>query len=173
MAKRRKSRKKTSTNNTLLTLIIIIVLLGIISVVTAYFMLNDENKDIPKLIENVVGSSDTNIETPADPKPDETEIIKTPIDGTWVSNYDGAMLTIENGTFSIEMPSVDASSKVKGTLALENSIVTFINKTEGKACKDEEGHYKFTFIDDELKLSKIKDACESRSERMNETWFRL
>lgn len=173
MAKRRKSRKKNINNNSLVTLIIIIVLLGIISVVTAYFMLDEDQKDIPQLIENVIGSSDTNIETPIETQPIEEKVITSPIDGTWVSNYDGAMLTISNGSFSIEMPSVDASSKVKGSLAVENTIVTFINATGNKSCIGKEGHYNYSFKDGELMLNMIKDQCENRSERMNETWFKL
>lgn len=173
MAKRRKSKKKKVNNNNLLTLIIIIIILGIISVVAAYFMLDEEQKNIPQLIENITSSTDNDIETPIETKPVEEKIITSPIDGTWVSNYDGAMLTISNGSFSIEMPSVDASSKIKGSLAVENTIVTFINVSGNKSCIGIEGHYNYSFKDGELMLNMIKDKCEIRSERMRETWFKL
>lgn len=168
MAKKRKSRKKPNRNNTTITLVMIIILLATISVVTAYFMLDDEDKPSQDLIENLTQTTTTEVNE----KNTESKIT-TPIDGTWVSNYDGAMLTISGNTFSIEMPSVDASSKVKGSLAVEETIVSFSNTSGNKACIGKEGHYNFSFIDGELMLNKIKDPCESRAQRMSETWFKL
>lgn len=172
MAKKRRSRKKPNNNNSIITLIIIIVILAIISVITAYFVLGDDEKQIPDLFEEIVspenpGEEIKNIESI------EEITVKTAIDGTWVSNYDGAMLTISGTTFSIEMPSVDASSKVSGRLAVEKTIVSFSNTSGNEACLGKEGHYNYSFIDGELMLNKIKDPCDSRSQRMIDTWFKL
>ena len=169
MAKKRINRKKPNSNNSTITLVIIIIILAIISVVTAYFMLDEEDKPSQDLIENLTKTSNTDVNT-------ENTIenkVTTPIDGTWVSNYDGAMLTISGTTFSIEMPSVDASSKDKGSIAVQETIVSFTNTSGNKACIGKEGHYNFSFIDDELMLNKIKDPCDSRAQRMSETWFKL
>lgn len=173
MAKKRRSRKKTKSENSFITLVIIIVLLAIVSVVTAYFILGDDEKQIPDLIENEAGTQNkSDVETHNNDAINESKT-KTDIDGTWVSNYDGAMLTITGNTFSLEMPSVDASSKVNGSLAVEKTIVSFTNTSGNKACIGKEGHYNYSFIDGELMLNKIKDPCDRRSERMTETWFRL
>lgn len=173
MAKKRRSRKKPKSGNSFITMVIIIVLLVIVSVVTAYFILGDDEKQIPELIENVFSTQDKSSEEIKNNEPKTENTIETAIDGTWVSNYDGAMLTITGNTFSLEMPSVDASSKIKGSLAVEKTIISFTNTSGNKACIGKEGHYNYSFIDGELMLNKIKDPCDSRSQRMTETWFRL
>ena len=168
MAKKRKSRKKTSGNNSMLMLIGIVAVLAILSVVAAYFILN--NNEQIETIETVTEIVKTDSNSQETVKPVET---KTPIEGTWVSNYDGAMLTISGLTFTIELPSVDAGGNVKGNIAVEKTIVIFTNINGIKNCIGNEGHYNYSFENDELILTKIKDNCESRSERMTESWFRL
>lgn len=169
MAKKRKSRKKPANNNSMLTLIAIVAVLAIVSVTTAYFILNDDGEIDP------VETIDV-IEIKTD---DKTEITKeqisiiTPIDGTWVSNYDGAMLSISGTTFTLELPSVDASGTAKGSITVQSTLVIFLNKTGNKTCIGKEGHYKYSFENNELILTKIKDPCENRSERMTESWFKL
>ena len=169
MAKKRKSRKKPLDNNSMLMLIAIVAILAILSIVTAYYILDNDDKQIDA-IETVTKIIQTDDNTQ---KTEEQGTIKTAIEGTWVSNYDGAMLTISGTTFSIELPSVDASGNVKGSIAVENTIVTFSNTTGTKTCIGKEGHYNYSFEGDELMLNKIKDPCDRRSERMTESWFRL
>lgn len=168
MAKTRKSRKKPSGNNSMVMLIAIVAILAILSIVAAYFILdNDEQLEAIESVTEIVKTDNNTQET--DNKTEE----KTAIEGTWVSNYDGAMLTISGLSFTIELPSVDAGGKVKGNIAVEKTMVTFTNTTGPKACIGKKGQYNYSFYKDELKLTLIKDPCESRSERMNETWFRL
>ncbi len=167
MTKKRKSRKKPSANNSMLMLIAIVAILAIVSVVVAYFVLDNDNNETIETITEIIQTDDNSLRT------EEQKTIKTPIEGTWVSNYDGAMLTISGTTFSLELPSVDASGNVKGSIAVENTIVTFSNTTGTKTCIGKEGHYNYSFEDDELMLNKIKDPCDRRSERMTESWFRL
>jgi len=107
-----------------------------------------------------------------------TKIIKkqvkdNPLKGTWVSNYDGTMLTIKGDSFTLEMPSVDASSKVKGRIIIEKTIATFINDSKSKSCPSLEGHYSFSFENDELIFSLIKDECDTRINRMSVSWFKI
>ena len=173
MAKKQIRRKKAKNNNSLITVFIIIIILAIISVITAYFLVDDKDKFIPDFIEQVSNSDTEIVATDPEIKENIVQEIKTPIEGTWVSNYDGAMLTITGGTFNVDMPSVDASAEASGTIAVENTIVTFINKTGNKSCQNVEGHYNYSFVGDELKLSLIKDPCEARVRKMAETWFKL
>ena len=96
------------------------------------------------------------------------------IDGTWVSNYDGAMLTISGSSFTMELPGVDESGKIKGNVAYEENIVTFVYESGSSTCKGTEGHYLYSIDKNgELFFKLIKDVCESRKERMTATWFRL
>ena len=168
MATKRKSKRKSSSNNSMVMLVAIVIILAIISIVTAYFILNnDEQIEAIETITEIVKTDDNSLKT------EKQTVVKTPIEGTWVSNYDGAMLTISGTTFAIELPSVDASGKVKGNISVEKTIVTFTNTTGLKACIGKKGHYNYSFENDELILTLIKDPCESRLERMTETWFRL
>ena len=100
-------------------------------------------------------------------------IEKTPLEGSWVSMYDGAILTFTGLNFSLDMPSVDSPEKITGKIAIESTIVTFYNTGGKKICLDDEGHYQFTFENDELNFKVIKDQCASRKERMTANWFKL
>jgi hypothetical protein len=96
------------------------------------------------------------------------------IEGTWVSNYDGAMLTIKGFSFSVELSGLDAGPKMMGNLAVEGNIVTFVYDSGNKACQSIEGHYLYALENNgDLFFKLIKDNCESRKERMTATWFKL
>lgn len=152
MAKGRKKAQKGGQNNLLIFFAIIIVL-AIVSTIVAYYY-QDENKDE----QTEISQQDTNE--------------NTVLEGTWVSNYDGKMLTVSGLNITIESPSVDGTGKIEGNISFENNIVTFVN-TSG-SCKDMEGHYLYS-IDDagELYFKLIKDGCESRIEQMTMTWFKI
>ncbi|PLX14155.1 MAG: hypothetical protein C0598_02035 [Marinilabiliales bacterium] len=171
MAKKAKSRKKKSNNNSFGKIAIIVLILAILSVVIAYFVLNKDDFNFSQTIEKVYDNeSDTQTI-----KKDETKV-KTainPLKGTWVSNYDGTMLTINGNNFTLEMPSVDASSKIKGSIIIEKTIATFINDADAADCPKTEGHYSFSFENEELVLSLIKDKCELRIRRMSASWFKI
>jgi hypothetical protein len=123
--------------------------LAIISVIAAYYLSGEDNKH-----EN------------------RTDVITNPIEGTWVSNYNGTMLTIEGRTVTLESPSVDDFNKITGKIIIEENIVTFTY--ENGSCKDLEGHYLYS-IDEkgELFFKLIKDSCPHRLEVMTKTWFAL
>ena len=103
----------------------------------------------------------------------EPEDIKTTIEGTWVSNYDGAILGINGLTFSLDLPSVDAPKTIKGVISVEQNLVTFNDGSGNSNCRNMEGHYKFRIENDEISFELIKDPCESRKERMTMSWFKL
>ena len=164
MAKSSKSKKRNKPGNykTLIVLFIVLVAIALASVIISYFITNDESDLLSQETEQ---SDHLTI--------DQQENIKTSLEGTWVSNYDGAILTITGLSFTIENPGVDDLTKISGKLSFEYNLVTFINTGGEEVCKDIEGHYQFTFEKEEVLFKLIKDNCESRKERMTVSWFRL
>ena len=164
MAKSTKSKKRNKPGNykTLIVLFIVLVAIAIASVIISYFITNDQSDKLSQETEQSDQLTD-----------DEQKNIKTSLEGTWVSNYDGAILTISGLTFDLDLPSVDESLTVEGTIAVEKNLVTFMNTKGKEVCKDIEGHYQFTFEEDEISFKLIKDDCESRKERMTVSWFSL
>jgi len=146
MPSRKKNRRFTGSNS-LLIFLAIVVALALISMVVAYFIAGDkEMKSINQ------GNAELN--------------------GTWVSHYDGTMLTIKGLDVVFEMPSVDEAEKITGSINIEKNIVTFL-PSEG-LCGNEEGHYLYSIDQDgELFFKLIKDKCQGREDLMSMTWFRL
>jgi len=148
-----KRTKKTGSNSILIFLAIIIVL-ALIYFISAYLKM-DKTEEKEKTVE---------------PKT-QTEVI-VPIEGTWVSNYNGTMLTIKGLTLTMELPGVDESKVIKGKIVLEKNNITFIY--ESGSCKGVEGHYQYTLNKKgELFFKLIKDNCPSRQELMSASWFKL
>lgn len=170
MAKKTNTKKKKNKGNgQLMKFVLVVLFIAIISVLIAYFYTNREKFKLTETIENMMNSSsDTTVTT----KKVKKQVKENPLKGTWVSNYDGTMLTIKGDTFTLEMPSVDASSKVKGSVLIEKTIATFINDANA-VCPSVEGHYSFSFENDELIFSLIKDECDTRINRMSVSWFKI
>ena len=94
--------------------------------------------------------------------------------GTWVSNYDGAILTLKRFEFTLEMPSVDQKTTIKGELSVVKNVLTFVYTSGSETCRGVEGHYQYTLEDNgDIFFKRIKDKCKSRAERMEVSWFRL
>jgi alpha-beta hydrolase superfamily lysophospholipase len=93
---------------------------------------------------------------------------------TWVSNMDGAMLTINpNGTFTIDFPSVESTAFTQGTYKIEGNKIIFLNKPGSDICDGIEGTYRINLKDNALEFSLISDKCKSRKKHFKEGWFRL
>ena len=152
------SSKKSNRKN-LIILVFIILGIAVISIVAGWY-LSDRNTDKP-ISEKNRQTNQTTSEKPAD--------IKTPIEGTWASKYDGAMLSITGLSFSLDLASVDKSVTIKGTILVKDDLVTFINKNG--ICKDVQGQYKFSLKNGELSFKPVSDECSSRKERMTAGWF--
>ena len=165
MAKR---KRKSKGNNSTMVMFSVLIILAIVSIVIAYFVLYSEGTQT-EATETV---STEHVKQKEEVKQQTTEI-KTALEGTWVSNYDGTMLTIEGLGFTLDQPSVDGSGQIKGTLAVEKTTVTFTNTNGIKKCIGKKGKYSFSFENDELNLKLIKDPCESRAEKMVSGWFKL
>ena len=135
----------------------------------SYYLTNNDSQEIKDWVANKENTEMVLEKEVQKPK----AIEKTPLEGSWVSNYDGAILTFTGLDFVVELPSVDSPEKISGKIAIEKTIVTFYYTNGKKSCIDVEGHYQFSFDKDEIFFKVIKDQCASRKERMTATWFRL
>lgn len=153
MAKRSKKTGAKNGQNNLLLFFAIIIILAIISTIIAFYY-QDEFKET----------------APDDQQ--QTEVKTTNLEGTWVSNYDGKMLSINGLNITIESPSVDETGRITGRISIEENIITFVYTTG--ICETLEGHYLYSINEDgEVFFKLIKDSCESRIEHMTMTWFKL
>jgi len=173
MAKRRttyrKSKKKK--NNSFVVFLIVVIVLALLSFGISYFMLNKEKAIETEAVETTVPMQDKVV--PDDPQKKEDVVEMNHLQGTWVSNYDGTMLTIMGSDCTFESPSVDSPQKTKGTIQVNKSIVTFVFGGNNP-CSTSEGHYEFQLEGNgEVFFKKIKDPCQMRSELMSASWFRL
>ena len=165
MAGKPKSKKQRNYSKYKPLVIVLVVLAAILLISILFGYLLSENG-----YNTFLGEEKEQVEPINSNKP---ENIKTAIEGTWVSNYDGAILGVNGLTFSIDLPSVDAPKTIKGNIAVEESLVTFNDISENSNCRNIEGHYKFRIEADEISFELIKDPCEIRKERMTMSWFRL
>jgi len=164
-----KPKKKRKTKfSPWLILVFVLIIIAALAMGIGYYLTNSKNP--------AVHDWATTEEAKAEPKLKETTskiIEKTPLEGSWVSYYDGAILTFTGLNFTLDLPSVDSPEKITGKVAIENTIVTFYYTSGKKSCIDVEGHYQFSFDNEELTFKVIKDLCNSRKERMTANWFRL
>ena len=99
---------------------------------------------------------------------------KSLLETTWISNMDGAMLTINpNGTFTIDFPSVESTASTKGTYKIEENKIIFLYKPDSDVCDGIEGTYRINLKDNVLEFLLISDKCKSRKKHFKEGWFRL
>jgi len=166
--KNRAKKKKKTKWNPWLILVLVIILIALISMGISYFMTNEKDFKLPELLSPKEAVENTEI-----PKTEPKKVEKTPLEGSWVSYYDGAILTFTGLDFVLELPSVDSPEKIKGRIALESTIVTFYYTSGNKSCLNIEGHYQYSFEGEELSFKVIKDLCERRKERMTANWFKL
>lgn len=172
MAKRRStSRKSKKKPNSFVVFLVVVIILALLSFAISYFMLNRET-EITSLAAETESQTQGNQEV-VDAVQEEDLKEMTHLQGTWVSNYDGTMLTIQGSSCTFESPAVDSPEKVKGSLQVNKSIVTFVF-TGNNVCGSSEGHYEYQKeAGGEVFFRKIKDPCQSRSSMMSASWFRL
>lgn len=172
MAKRRTSTRKTKKSpNSFVIFLFVIIILALLSFGISYFVLDKKNTIQSEAVATEL--PDQKVQPVSDQTTKEDLMEMTHLQGTWVSNYDGTMLTIQSGSCTFESPAVDSSDKMKGSIQVNKSIVTFV--FAGKStCGSSEGHYEYQLEGDgEIFFKKIKDPCQMRSELMSASWFRL
>lgn len=166
--KSRTRKKKKNKLNPWLILVLVIILIALLSIGIGYYLTDEKNTTEQGFLPPT-----EKIEKTKEPENKQDKIEKTPLEGSWVSMYDGAILTFSGLNFTLDMPSVDAPEKIEGKIARENTIVTFYYTTGKKSCLNVEGHYQYSFEGDELSFKVIKDLCDARKERMTANWFKL
>ena len=169
--KRHITRKSKNTPNSFLIFMVVVVILALISFAISYFVL-DQDKEIQKKVAELEEPIKTN---PIEGEVSDQEGLNTmaQLSGTWVSNYDGTMLSIQGNTCVFESPAVDSPEKVTGTIQVNKSIITIVY-TGKHSCGSTEGHYEYQKEGEAgMFFKKIKDNCNSRSELMSASWFRL
>ena len=163
MAKRKSSKRSKKKNNSFLIFFIVVIIIAIISFAITY----------------VVNQSDSgmiNEGLKVEEKVAQKEISKStgPLDGTWASYNNGAMLTIIGRNFTIELPNVDATVIASGTVVIKDNVITFIDTSDFSQCKIKSGNYNFSIGGkDEVTFTKIEDSCDSRAVEIEATWFKV
>ncbi len=166
MSAKRKQAKNKKPSVNLSILLIIIILVAILSYAISYLFINNTPKE-----EAVV--THRNEKGRAIVSKGTTEI-KSPLEGSWYSTYDGTMLTITGTTFKMEFAGVDESKPIQGTLLIKGQEVILMNKATSKTCVDKPGKYSWKVVDkDNLLFTKISDPCSNRVERMIGGWERF
>ena len=162
----RKKRNTKAQKSPLMLFLLIVILLAILSVVVAYFILQDDDR-------KEVIPVQTTTETQAEEE-EPTIAVEPMYTGTWVSNYDGTILTLSRSSFTLEMPSVDQKTAIEGELSVMKNVLTFVYTSGAEICRGEEGHYQYMLEDNgDIFFKLIKDNCKTRSDRMEVSWFRL
>lgn len=167
MAKSRKKRSTKAQKSPLMLFLFIFILLVILSVVIGYFILDTDEGGTVDPLQTTSASNDNTEQEPV-------LTVEPMYTGTWVSNYDGAILTLNRFSFTLEMPSVDQKTAIKGQLSVVKNVLTFVYTSGSETCRGEEGHYQFMLEDKgDIFFKLIKDNCKSRAARMEVSWFRL
>lgn len=176
MAKKRTSKRssrKRKSNNSAIVVIMVVVIIALLSFFITYFIINDAQSAKVVKSSTVENITETVVEkTEVKPETGDSEVL-TAIDGTWVSNNDGAMLTIHGKNFTIELPSVDSPQKTKGTIIYNDNNVTFLYSSAKTECGIKPGEYKYEINDDEIFFNVVNDDCKLRAKQLECGWFRL
>ncbi len=93
---------------------------------------------------------------------------------TWVNNSDGALLQLkENGTFSLDFPSVDEKKYYEGTFTIVDNQISFTYSSTVESCESISGVYKFNISNDQLDLKTLNDKCRIRKQHFSQGWFKI
>lgn len=191
MAKQKKTtkRKRTSTQkskgNGVLNLIIVLFVLLIVSLVAAYFYVNHYNKGKSvttitqtHIAKNTVENSENkDNNTTKEPEIVEEEVNifsdKTTLEGTWVSVYSGAMLTVSGHNYSLDFSSVESPNPIRGTFTLSDSRIIFSSDATDAVCGATKGSYRIDFSGADIEFKVINDPCLKRKNTLESEWFRF
>ncbi|NQU33088.1 MAG: hypothetical protein HQ521_07620 [Bacteroidetes bacterium] len=163
MAKRKSQKKSTKNNKSFTIFFVIVIIIAIISFAITYVVMQNDTGAIVDAIK-----VEKEVTTP------KTVIEKSSLEGTWASYNDGAMLTIVGLTFTIELPSVEATITASGKIVVNDNVITFINTSEKSDCNVKPGIYSFSIQDNsDLTFKKIDDDCKSRITQIEAAWFKV
>jgi len=172
MNKRKRNTGKTKRSGDLLSILLVIILLAVIAAITAYYLTKkpvQSKQSQTEQLHNKKANENRKTQSPATGYPKATTVLE----GTWVSQNDGALLEFHNHTFSLDLPSVDSHSYKKGTFSIEGNMITVSYSNTNNACGRQKGIYTFRLIGGSLHLKAKKDACKFRKQKLVATWDRF
>lgn len=168
-------RKKRGTRRSGTSIIVplIIILLAAVAAIAIYY-LSERPKTVQKPQAKQIQNQQRQIKNTQPESPVKTKPkAKTLLEGTWISQSDGAMLQFHDHTFNIDFPSVDSHNYKKGSFSIEGKQITFSYEKGETPCDKEKGIYTFRISKGILHLKVEKDNCKSRRGKLVADWERF
>lgn len=97
----------------------------------------------------------------------EFKELKT-LNGCWLSNEQGASLTMDDYGYRIDFFGVDASKPITGNYSIEKNLIIFTS--DGSDCNGLDGTYRITFYKKDFSLIAKDDKCSSRRNILEADW---
>lgn len=172
MSTRKRNPGKNKNSGDLLSILLVVIVLAVIAAITAYYLTKKpvhSKKSQTEQPHNQKTNGNKNTKSPAK----ENTVTTTVLEGTWVSQNDGALMEFHENNFSLDLPSVDSHSYKKGIFSIEGNQVTFSYSNINNACGKQKGIYTFKLSDGSLHLKAKKDACKFRKQKLVATWDRF
>ncbi len=161
MAKNRKKTTRKFDKNSALWFIVTFLILLLVSLFLGYYFtnhkdnINNNNKHAKATVKHAINGTSKN---------------NQPLNGTWVSKYDGAIMEINGSNFTLEIPSVSSGTLIHGILNIDGDKISIAYTSGSETCKNKKGRYIFNKKTSELIFKLIKDDCKSRADRMTAVW---
>lgn len=185
---KKKSNKKVSLNffsKIMLTLLLIAVIACAIFLTLSNFNNKEQkNEETPK--QEVSIKQDDNAkkndkEIKPEVKAEEKKESKLPetepkkefkelktLNGCWLSNEQGASLTMDDYGYRIDFFGVDASKPITGNYSIEKNLIIFTS--DDSDCNGLDGTYRITFYKKDFSLIAKDDDCSSRRNILEADW---
>jgi hypothetical protein len=185
---KKKSNKKSSLNifsKIMLTLLLLAVIVCAIFLTLSNFNNKEQkNEETPK--QEVSIKQDDNAkkndkEIKPEVKAEEKKESKLPetepkkefkelktLNGCWLSNEQGASLTMDDYGYRIDFFGVDASKPITGNYSIEKNLIIFTS--DNSDCNGLDGTYRITFYKKDFSLIAKDDKCSSRRNILEADW---
>ncbi|MBG0781650.1 MAG: hypothetical protein H0S84_05230 [Bacteroidales bacterium] len=141
---------------------------GVFSPITTLFSSQNDSTD-----QVTVEQSQEVVEAPKELPKEEKPVIISPLEGTWVSTLNGAMLSFEANLFKLEFPSVEERATLEGHFKILDGKLHLVNTLSDDVCGMENGIYSFQLNGEDLILDAENDPCKMRKENLSTDWFKL
>lgn len=171
MSVKKRKRNKAQAPISISTVLLVFILLAIVAAIAAYYITKKSTpRALPRPV-HILNQKELQNKKPSLPKAKPG--IKNPMEGTWVSRSDGAILEVHSNKFSIDLPSVDSHNFQQGVITTEGAKVIFIFTGDKNPCKEGRGVYTFKIVQGSLHFKVEKDNCQSRKEKIVAVWDRF
>lgn len=124
----------------------------------------DTDKKEPKK-ENVITENEVKKQ---EPKTQKSESESKTLNGCWLSNEQGASLTLDEYGYRIDFFGVDASKPITGNYSIEKNLIIFTS--DDSDCNGLDGTYRITFYKKNFSLIAKDDKCSSRRNILEADW---